>query len=83
MITPAASAALAAGGQSLDDLLARHRAGDWGDVPDRMRVVNERGLLEQFNLHSAYGIEAGRQLVVVTNGERTLTMVHLDRQAAT
>ena len=83
VITPAASAALASCGHTLDDVLARHKAGDWGDVPERIRAVNERGLVEQFNVQSAYGIQPDRQLVVVTNGERTLTMVHLDQRAAT
>lgn len=78
VITPAASAALEASGQTLSGLLARHQAGDWGDVSQRERTVNERGLVEQFNLQSAYAIQAGRRLVFVTNGGRTLTMVHLD-----
>ena len=53
-ITPAASAALAANGQAVEDLLLRHRGGDWGDVSDQVRTVNERGLVEQFNLQSSY-----------------------------
>ena len=50
VITPTASAALQAGGQSVEDFLARHQAGDWGKVSDQARAVNERGLAEQFNL---------------------------------
>jgi len=81
VITPTASAVLDASGQRLAELLARHQAGDWGDVSDHERSVNERGLIEQFNLQSSYALQPGRRLVVVTNGERTLTMVHLDRGA--
>ena len=58
--------------------LARHAAGDWGDVSDQLREVNERGLREQFNLQSSYELPDCRRLVVVTNRERTTTTVHLD-----
>ena len=81
VITPAASAALEASGQLLDELLARHQAGDWGDVAEQVRIVNDRGLAEQFNLQSIYTVRNGQRLVMVTNRERTLTMVHLDQCA--
>jgi hypothetical protein len=82
LVTPAAMAALEASGQTLGELLARHQAGDWGDVADHVRTVNERALVEQFNLQSAYAVLHGQRLVVVTNRERTLTMVHLDHWVA-
>ena len=81
VVTPAASAALEAHGQKVDDLLARHQAGDWGDVSHQVRAVNERGLAEQFNLQSVYTVGSGERVVVVTNRERSLTMVHLDVDA--
>jgi hypothetical protein len=78
VITPAASAALEASGQTLAELLAQHQAGDWGDVSEQVRAVNERGLAESFNLQSVYVVAPGQRLVVVTNRERTVTMIHLD-----
>jgi hypothetical protein len=81
VITPAATEALSASGQDLADLLARHQAGDWGDVTDTVRIVNDRGLAEQFNVQSAYAVDDFRRLVVVTSADRTLTMVHLDHAA--
>ena len=54
---------------------------DWGDVSDQVRIVNDRGLVEQFNLQSTYQLENGSRLVVVTNRDRTLTMVHIDGRA--
>ena len=81
VITPAATAALDASGNALADLLERHQTGDWGDVTQHESSVNERGLVEQFNLQSAYDIARLGRLVVVTNGPRTLTMVHLDRSS--
>jgi hypothetical protein len=78
VITPAASTALASNGQTLADLLGRHQAGNWGDVSPQARELNERALTECFNLESAYLLPSGHRLVVVTNRQRTLTMVHLD-----
>lgn len=78
VVTPAASAALEAHGQCVGDLLARHQAGDWGDVTEQVRAVNERGLAEQFNLQSVYAFASGQRLVVVTNRDRSRTMIHLD-----
>jgi hypothetical protein len=82
VITPAAAAALETNSQCLEELLARHRTGDWGDVSEQVRAVNERGLVEQFNLQGTYVLANGQRLVVVTNGQRTLTMVHLDARGA-
>jgi hypothetical protein len=82
VITPAASAALEASGQTLDALLARHQAGDWGEVADHVRMINDRGLEESFNLQSIYTVQSNQRLVLVTNRERTLTMVHLDQCAS-
>ena len=78
VVTPAASAAIQTVGHSLDDVLARHCSGDWGDVSEQARDINERGLIEQFNVQSSYLLPTGQRLVVVTNGHRTLTMVHLE-----
>ena len=83
VVTPAAVAALAADGKAIDELLARHRAGDWGEVTEQVRVINDRGLAECFNLQSAYTVRSGGRLVVVTNRDRTLTMIHLESGVAT
>jgi hypothetical protein len=82
VVTPAASAALAASGLSLETLLARHQQGDWGDVSAQVREVNARGLVDGFNLQSTYTLSDGRRLIVVTIRDRSATMVHLDSTAA-
>jgi len=76
VITPAATAALEASRQTLSEILARHSSGDWGEVSAAVRLVNERGLTEFFNLQSCYSIGEGQHLVIVTNGERTVTTIH-------
>jgi hypothetical protein len=77
VITPTASATLEADGQSIEDFLVRHQSGDWGDVSEQVRAVNERGLAEQFTIKSAYATPSGVRLIVITTGDRSLTMVHL------
>ncbi len=79
VVTPAAFAALESVGYTVDALLARHQSGDWGDVSLHERYVNERGLVEQFNLQSAYAVQSDVRLVVSTNRDRTVTTVHVDR----
>jgi hypothetical protein len=77
IVTPAATAALSANGSTADELLARHQSGDWGDVTQQVRQVNERGLVERFNLQSTYAMPDGQRVIVVTNHHRTTTMIHL------
>jgi hypothetical protein len=77
IVTPGAHDALAANGLTPDDVLARHQSGDWGDVSMQIREVNERGLIDQFNLLSTYRMPDGQCVNVVTNRDRTTTMVHL------
>ncbi len=78
VVTPAADAALVENATSLEPLLLRHQHGDWGEVSEAIRLVNDRGLSDHFNIQSKYPLVDGRRLVVVTNRERTATMVHLD-----
>ena len=80
IVTPAASAVLQTHGHTHDDLLARHQAGDWGDVSSQLRLVNEQGLAESFNLQSTYEMPCGQRIAVVTNRDRSITMIHLDPQ---
>ncbi len=78
VLTPAAAAALEVNGLLLDDLLARHQGGDWGNVSSQVRDVNDQGLTGRYQLHSAFELPDGGRLAVVTNRQRTATMVHLD-----
>ena len=80
VITPAASAALKSIGYTAEDLLVRHQSGDWGDVSQHDRHVNEQGLAEQFNLQSVYAVHDDPRLVVCTNRDRTVTTMHVNRQ---
>lgn len=78
VVTPTAAAAITENGATLDSLLQRHQCGDWGEISTAVRSVNERGLSDQFNLQSGYTLPDGRRVVIVTNRDRSATMVHLD-----
>ena len=77
IVTPRASQALAESDQSLDELLARHRSGDWGDVSAAERRLNDEGVAKRFNLVSNYRTRCGDRLTVVTRADRGSTFVHL------
>src|SRR5579872_7303779 len=59
LATPGALEALCTAGQSPQELLARHRAGDWGTVSEDDARANERALIDGERLLSAYVLRSG------------------------
>jgi hypothetical protein len=64
--TPGALQALLAAGQSADEFLARHVVGDWGELDDEDRRLNDAALINGSRLLSAYRIKTGVKLWIVT-----------------
>lgn len=58
----------------------RHMAGDWGDVSDDDRVLNELALLEGDRLFSAYTKEELPKLWVITEWDRSVTTALLPEE---
>ena len=79
--TPGALAALQAAGTSPAELLARHQAGDWGEVPPEDARENERSLKYGWRLLSSYpvGGDAGR-VWVITEWDRSSTCLLLPEE---
>jgi ubiquinone/menaquinone biosynthesis C-methylase UbiE len=77
-VTPAASAALAEAGVDPSTYLARHRAGDWGDVEDWMAAHNAWGVERPAILRSRYALPDGPYLAVATARDRSYTQVMLE-----
>lgn len=77
IVTPRAMQALAESALSLEDLLARHQSGDWGDISAAERRLNDEGVAQRFNLVSTYRTRHGDRLTVVTRADRGSTFVHL------
>jgi hypothetical protein len=75
VITPAVLSEI-----SVDDIcraIDHHVCGQWGDVPDLVRVTNESGLLHSGHLLSAFQGRNGIELRVLTAADRLTTTVHL------
>jgi hypothetical protein len=66
---------LEAGGHPFD-YLARHAAGDWGDLCAFDRRQNEIALREGLRVLSSYDVPAGR-IWIITEADRSVTTILL------
>lgn len=80
LATPGALEALNQAGQSPDEFLARHERGDWGDLCDEDRAENELSLKEGFRLLSAYELNTGAKVWVITEADRSATTILLPEE---
>ena len=76
LTTPAALDALRDAGLTPLALLARHAAGDWGDLGPEDSHLNERALRGGGRLFSAYDF-AGSKVWIITEADRAATTVLL------
>jgi hypothetical protein len=71
--TPGALHALVDAGQAPLEFLARHQAGDWGEVDPADAQENQVGIKEGYRIMSAYRTRLGVGLWVITEADRTVT----------
>ncbi|MBX7257358.1 MAG: hypothetical protein K1Y02_13425 [Candidatus Hydrogenedentes bacterium] len=57
--------------------MARHHAGDWGDLCDEDRQTNDRALAHGGRLFSAYHDRNGTKFYIITECDRSVTTVLL------
>jgi len=78
-ITPGARDFLATAGISPTALLARHAAGDWGEVPPEDARENALSLRAGFRLVSSYpvGDDPAARVWVITEADRSSTLLLL------
>jgi hypothetical protein len=57
--------------------LERHASGDWGDLDEDDREANERALLEDTRLLSAYRSREGVKFWIITEHDRSVTTILL------
>lgn len=74
--TPGALALLCRAGLSPAILLARHQAGDWGEVAPEDALENDRSVIEGFRVLSSYCVSDGR-IWVITEADRSATTLLL------
>ena len=64
--TPGALQALHDAGQQPGEFLARHVTGDWGDLDDEDRNLNNAALIDGSRILSAYTTRKGERIWVIT-----------------
>lgn len=64
--TPGAIHALLAAGQSADEFLSRHVTGDWGDLDDEDKALNDAALIDGSRILSTYTTRTGVRIWVIT-----------------
>ncbi len=77
VVTNRAAEILAAADLSVESLLDRHQSGDWGDVSDDQRQINDDCIDQQFSVVSNYTTADGQTVTVFTMADRSRTLVHL------
>ena len=74
--TPGALDALDVAGVSATALLARHAAGDWGDVSPEDAAENKLSVARGFRIISSYPVGDGR-VWIITEADRSATTLLL------
>ena len=62
-------------------LVVRHASGDWGDLSDDDRNLNERALAKGGErIFSAYNLSGGRRVWIITEADRAATTALLPEE---
>jgi hypothetical protein len=75
--TPGALQALTDAGDDPLVYLNRHINGDWGVVDEHDRRENELSLIHGFRLLSAYTLNSGTKIWIITEADRSVTTLLL------
>jgi len=75
--TPNALRALEESNQVPEEFLARHPAGDWGEVPAEDWEENELSVREGFRVLSSYTLSTGKKIWIITEADRSATTLLL------
>jgi hypothetical protein len=78
--TPGAADALERAGQEPSDFLARHAAGDWGEVTPDDWEENEFSVTRELRILSAYRTRKGERIWVITEADRSFTTLLLPEE---
>jgi hypothetical protein len=78
--TPGALEALAVAQVEPRALLARHRGGDWGEIPPVDARENWRSLEHGWRVISSYPLSTGARVWVLTEADRSVTTLLLPEE---
>jgi hypothetical protein len=62
--------------EKMQELLARHVSGDWGDIDDEDKALNDSALQHGVRLLSSYTVD-GEKIWVITEADRSSTTILL------
>ena len=78
--TPGALRVLENAKQAPDVFLDRHVNGDWGDVPEEDKQENELSVEQGLRILSAYTTSAGDRIWILTEADRSSTIIMLPEE---
>lgn len=79
-ITPGAVVTLQAAEHHPVQFLARHVSGDWGDLPEEDIEENHFALQRGLRVFSAYKLDTGSMIYVITEWDRSVTTLLLPEE---
>jgi hypothetical protein len=85
LATPGALEAIRASGQSESEFLSQHARGDWGELSDDDRRLNDDAVADGSRILSAYRTNQGVKLWIITEaaddqGQRAATTILLPEE---
>ncbi len=80
LATPKAMEAIEETELEIMDILARHLVGDWGDIDDEEKMLNDQAVEYGKRITSAYRLAPSIEVWVVTAGDRQATWLKLSEQ---
>jgi hypothetical protein len=75
--TPGAIELLVGAGRSPVEFIARHASGDWGELDEHDRLVNEQALMHGGRLLSSYIVIGDQRLWIITEASREVSTLLL------
>ena len=78
--TPGALAALEEAGVEPSELLGRHVTGDWGNLDEEDKVLNDQALVENTRILSAYILSTGAKVWIISEADRSATTILLPHE---
>lgn len=78
--TPGVLEALHEAEQDPVELLLRHQTGDWGQLPEEDKEENELSVEKGFRILSAYKLDTGVKVWVITEWDRSVTTLLLPNE---
>ena len=78
--TPGALQAMETAGNSAREFLVRHALGDWGELCEEDRQSNDEAMADDLRILSAYRLNDGTKIWIITEADRSVTTVLLPEE---